>query len=50
VRREIQKGIDSGPATPLDFAALKAKARAMLARERQEAGESASIRWQNRIG
>jgi antitoxin ParD1/3/4 len=35
LRREIQKGIDSGPATPLDFAAIKAKARAMLEAERE---------------
>jgi antitoxin ParD1/3/4 len=34
LRREIQKSFDSGPATPLDFTELKAKARAMLERER----------------
>jgi antitoxin ParD1/3/4 len=35
LRREIQKGIDSGPATPLDFAAVKAEARARLEAERE---------------
>jgi putative addiction module CopG family antidote len=30
--REIQAGFGSGPTTPLDFAALRATARAMLAR------------------
>jgi antitoxin ParD1/3/4 len=34
LRHEIQKGIDSGPATPLDIAELKAKVRVMLKRER----------------
>ena len=30
LRKEIQKGLDSGPATPLDFEELKAKARKRL--------------------
>ncbi len=34
LRREIQKGIDSGPATPLDMARIKANARAAWHAER----------------
>jgi antitoxin ParD1/3/4 len=34
LRRAWQEGIESGPATPLDFAEVKAKGRAALARER----------------
>jgi antitoxin ParD1/3/4 len=34
LRRAWQEGIESGPATPLDFAEMKAKARAGLAGER----------------
>jgi len=34
LRRAWQEGIDSGPATPLDLAEVKTKARAGLARER----------------
>lgn len=33
LRREIQKGIDSGPATPLDFAELEERIRAKLSAE-----------------
>jgi antitoxin ParD1/3/4 len=31
LRREIQKGIDSGESTPLDFDAIKARGRKRLA-------------------
>ena len=31
LRKEIQKGLDSGPATPLDFEELKGRARKRLA-------------------
>jgi antitoxin ParD1/3/4 len=31
LRREIQKGIDSGESTPLDFEAIKARGRKRLA-------------------
>jgi len=30
LRKEIQKGLDSGPATPLDMEAIKARGRARL--------------------
>lgn len=30
LRREVQKGIDSGPATPLDMEAIKRKGRQRL--------------------
>ncbi len=31
LRKEIQQGLDSGPATPVDFAATKARGRRKLA-------------------
>ena len=34
LRKEIQKGLDSGPATPLDFEEVKAQGRKRLAEER----------------
>lgn len=34
LRRAWREGIESGPATPLDFAKVKAKGRAALGRER----------------
>jgi antitoxin ParD1/3/4 len=34
LRRARQEGIESGPAAPLDFADVKARARAGLAKER----------------
>ncbi|MGA7933843.1 MAG: type II toxin-antitoxin system ParD family antitoxin [Kovacikia sp.] len=37
LRREIQKGIDSGPATPLDIEEIKARGRKRLTAQRQEA-------------
>jgi antitoxin ParD1/3/4 len=36
LRREIQKGIDSGDATPLDIEKIKAKGRKRLAAQQQE--------------
>jgi antitoxin ParD1/3/4 len=33
LRKEIQKGLDSGPSAPLDFDAIKEKARKILAEE-----------------
>ncbi|HEY5140522.1 MAG TPA: type II toxin-antitoxin system ParD family antitoxin [Methylococcales bacterium] len=36
LRREIQKGIDSGDATPLDIEEIKAKGRKRLAAQQQE--------------
>lgn len=36
LRGEIQKGTDSGPPGPMDFAALKRRGRERLARERQQ--------------
>jgi antitoxin ParD1/3/4 len=35
LRQAWQEGMESGPATPLDFAEVKAKGRAGLARERR---------------
>ena len=37
LRRAWREGIESGPATPLDFAEVKAKGRSVLARERKRA-------------
>jgi antitoxin ParD1/3/4 len=37
LRRIWREGLDSGPATPLDFAEIKAKGRSVLARERKRA-------------
>lgn len=34
LRADIQAGIDSGPATPLDMAEVKAKGRELLAKRR----------------
>jgi antitoxin ParD1/3/4 len=36
LRREIQKGIDSGEATPLDMEEVKARGRMRLAARREE--------------
>jgi antitoxin ParD1/3/4 len=36
LRREIQKGIDSGDTTPLDIEEIKAKGRKRLAAQQQE--------------
>lgn len=36
LRREIQKGIDSGPATPLDIEEIKARGRKKLAGQQTE--------------
>ena len=36
LRREIQKGIDSGEATPLDMEEIKARGRMRLAAQREE--------------
>ena len=33
LRKEIQKGLDSGPAGPIDFAAIKARGRKRLAEQ-----------------
>ncbi len=35
LRAEIQKGLDSGPATPLDIGAIKARGRRRLAAEQK---------------
>ena len=35
LRAEIRRGLDSGPATPLDMAAIKAQARAIRDAERR---------------
>lgn len=35
LRAEIQKGLDSGPATPLDIGAIKARGRQRLASPRK---------------
>ena len=35
LRKEIQKGLDSGPATPIDFAQIKERGRQRIA-ERQD--------------
>jgi antitoxin ParD1/3/4 len=37
LRRIWREGLDSGPATPLDFAEIKAQGRNVLARERKRA-------------
>jgi antitoxin ParD1/3/4 len=37
LRRIWREGLESGPATPLDFAKIKAKGRSVLARERKRA-------------
>ena len=37
LRRIWREGLESGPATPLDFAEIKAKGRSVLARERKRA-------------
>jgi antitoxin ParD1/3/4 len=37
LRADIQKGLDSGEATPLDIAAIKARGRARLAAEWKKA-------------
>jgi antitoxin ParD1/3/4 len=37
LRRVWREGLESGPATPLDFAEIKAKGRSVLARERKRA-------------
>ena len=36
LRREIQKGLDSGPAGPIDFEMIKAEGRRRLARRLQD--------------
>ena len=36
LRREIQKGMDSGEATPLDMEEIKARGRMRLAAQREE--------------
>lgn len=36
LRRDIQKGIDSGPATPLDIEEIKARGRNRLAAQQME--------------
>lgn len=36
LRHEIQKGIDSGPATPLDIEVIKARGHKRLAAQKQE--------------
>jgi antitoxin ParD1/3/4 len=38
LRREIQKGIDSGESTPLDFEAIKARGRKRLAAQQGQEG------------
>lgn len=40
LRRVWREGIESGPATPLDFAEVKAQGRAALAKERHRARRS----------
>lgn len=37
LRAEIQKGLDSGPAEPMDWDEIKREGRARLARERRAA-------------
>jgi antitoxin ParD1/3/4 len=37
LRTEIQKGLDSGPATPLDIEAIKARGRQRLAAAKEKA-------------
>jgi antitoxin ParD1/3/4 len=37
LRRIWREGLESGPATPLDFAEIKAQGRSVLARERKRA-------------
>jgi antitoxin ParD1/3/4 len=38
LRKEIQKGLDSGPAGPIDFAAIKARGRKRLAEQDTDKG------------
>jgi len=38
LRKEIQKGLDSGPAAPLDFEKLKARGRTRLAEQKPDKG------------
>lgn len=40
LRGEIQRGIESGPATPFDMASIKARARAQLDQQRRDATEA----------
>lgn len=40
LRREIQRGIDSGPAVPLDMAAIRQRCHARFAAERQKQTEA----------
>jgi antitoxin ParD1/3/4 len=37
LRQEIQAGLDSGPATPLDFEDIKRRGREQLARQQAKA-------------
>jgi antitoxin ParD1/3/4 len=37
LRREVQKGIDSGPATPLDIEDIKTRGRQRLAAQKRKA-------------
>lgn len=37
LRREIQKGLDSGPAVPMDFDDIKAEGRRILAEQKSKA-------------
>ena len=39
LRAEIQRGIESGPATPLDIASIKARARAQFDQQQRNAAE-----------
>jgi antitoxin ParD1/3/4 len=39
LRREIQRGIDSGPAAPLDMDAIRKRCRARFATEQQKQAE-----------
>ena len=38
LRKEIQKGLDSGPAAPLDFEKIKARGRKRLAEQKSDKG------------
>jgi len=38
LRKEIQKGLDSGPAVPLDFEKIKARGRKRLAEQNPDKG------------
>jgi antitoxin ParD1/3/4 len=45
LRKEIQKGLDSGPAGPIDFAAIKARGRKRLAEQQTDKDWSRRKPW-----